>query len=59
MASRGDKGNGNGEEQIVEVNRCGLHYLTVYAGLISLLNGSMLADVSRGVSLLHLHGETG
>lgn len=25
MASRGDKGNGNGEEQIVEVNRCGLH----------------------------------
>lgn len=58
MASRGDKGNGNGEEQIVEVNRCGLHFWQLTKST-RVLNEMMVADFSGGVPLLHLYGEAG
>lgn len=60
MASRGDKGNGNGEEQIVEVNRYGLHFLTViWFSIIIFLYDMMVVDTGWGIPLLHLYGKAG
>lgn len=57
MASRGDKGNGNGEEQIVEVNRYGLDFCLNALELFCLW--VVIADAGGSVPVLHLYGEAG
>lgn len=57
MASRGDKGNGNGEEQIVEVNRYGLDFYL--SALEPCGIWVVIVDAGGGVPVLHLYGEAG
>lgn len=60
MASRGDKVNGNGEEQIVEVKSMwprffvGVNWSVALCGM-----WGGVADPGGGVPMLHLYGEAG